>query len=290
MDNDVIVSIGIPVFNAGKYLGFAIDSVLAQTFGKFELIITSDGSFDESVEIAQRYSDQRIKLIIDDTNRGIPYRLNQQVKLARGRYFARMDADDIMFPDRIEKQVKYLTDNPDKDVVGTEAVVIDEKNMVIGYRHSNPDFTSHTILKEILFIHPTVCGKKEWFVSHPYTDGLSGVEDYYLWNTTLKESRFHIMTLPLMFYRDPPSASVETYLNRQKVLRKVFKMLYTGNYIKNSQFLSLITTCGLKSLIYFILHKVNLSGILITGRNTRLGKIQQNNYQALLEKIISDER
>lgn len=286
----MIVSIGIPVYNAGKYLNYAIDSVLAQTFGKFELIITSDGSSDESAEIALRYNDPRIKLIIDDTNRGIPYRLNQQVSLARGRYFARMDADDIMFPERIAKQVNYLTEHPDADVVGTEAVVIDEKNKVIGYRHSNPDFTSKTILKEILFIHPTVCGKTEWFVSHPYTDGLSGVEDYYLWNTTVKESRFHIMSFPLMFYRDPPSVSVGTYLNRQRVLRKIYKILYTSNQITNSQFRRLSVTCRLKSIIYFIMSKLSFSGSLIARRNTRLDQNQLDNYQALLQKIISDRR
>lgn len=287
MDNDVIVSIGMPVYNAGRYLRFAIDSVLAQTFPDFELIITSDGSSDDSVEIAGSYNDPRIRLIIDNTNRGVPYRINQQIKMARGRFFARMDADDIMFPWRIEKQLKYLLDHPETDVTGSEAVVIDEKNIVIGYRNSNPEFTSETILKEILFNHPTICGKKEWFTCHPYNEELSGAEDYYLWNTTLRESKFHIMTFPLMFYRDPPSSSVETYLRRQKVLRKVFKILYADNLITKSQFRKLTAACRSKSMIYSILSVMNLSGTLIARRNRRLDSEHQNNYQNLLHSIIS---
>ena len=130
MDHPIIVSIGMPVFNAEKHLKIAIDSVLNQDFKEFELIISDDGSTDNSLNIIQSYTDKRIKLLSDSSNKGIGYRLNEQIALSKGVYFARMDSDDIMFPDRILEQVKFLQEHPNVDVVGGSAVVINEYDQI----------------------------------------------------------------------------------------------------------------------------------------------------------------
>ena len=163
MDPVIDVTIGIPVFNAGRFLHYAINSVLNQTFKNFELIITDDGSTDDSLVIARSYNDIRIKVTSDDTNKGIYYRLNEQISMAKGKFFFRMDADDLMFPARIEKQVSFLENHPDVDVIGSQAIVIDDNNMILGFRDSKLPESFDEVLRKVIFIHPTVAGRTEWF-------------------------------------------------------------------------------------------------------------------------------
>lgn len=127
------ITIGIPFYNAGRYLASSIRSVLGQTYSGFELILSDDGSTDGSLQIAESFNDPRIRLVSDGANRGIAFRLNEQISLANGTFFARMDADDLMFPDRIEKQLSFL-ERYGYDVTGTQAVVIDHNNEVMGLR------------------------------------------------------------------------------------------------------------------------------------------------------------
>ena len=113
------VTIGIPFYNAKHTLADAIRSVFAQTFQDWELILADDGSTDGSAEIARMVDDPRVTVISDGMNRGLPYRLNKITELARADYIARMDADDLMHPERLTLQVQYLDANPAVDVVST---------------------------------------------------------------------------------------------------------------------------------------------------------------------------
>ena len=88
MDANVKISIGIPIYNAERFLESAIKSVLNQSFKEFELILSDDGSTDSSLEIASSFNDSRIRILNDDQNRGIAFRLNEKIRLARGKYFA----------------------------------------------------------------------------------------------------------------------------------------------------------------------------------------------------------
>ena len=132
MCNDILVTIGIPFFKDKEYLSAAIQSVINQTYQNWELILMDDGSSDGSLEIAKSFKDKRIRIVSDGKNKGLPSRLNEIVGLARGEFVARMDADDIMHPERIEKQVDYLIDHPEVNVLGTMAYVIDASNSIIG--------------------------------------------------------------------------------------------------------------------------------------------------------------
>lgn len=108
----------------------AICSVLNQSYIDWELLLLDDGSTDESLNIAKSFTDGRIKIISDGMNRGLIYRLNESINMARGKFYARMDADDIMHPDRIKKQVECLSRNVRVDVVGTAWYSIDCNNRV----------------------------------------------------------------------------------------------------------------------------------------------------------------
>ena len=104
-----LVYVGIPFYNAEKYLDYAIRSVLNQTYTNWKMTLIDDGSTDSSLALARKYtSDTRVKVISDGRNKGLVYRLNELVKLSDCKYFVRMDADDIMHPQRLEKQLRYL--------------------------------------------------------------------------------------------------------------------------------------------------------------------------------------
>jgi glycosyltransferase involved in cell wall biosynthesis len=289
MDSDVMVTIGIPVYNAGKYLKNAIDSVLSQTYPHIEVLIIIDGATDDSIDIVKRYNDPRIRLIADAENRGIACRLNQQMNLAKGDYFARMDADDIMFPDRIEKQVEFMLENPDIDAIGSQAVVIDDNNNIIGYRESDTVFSVSSIQNRILFIHPTVFGKRAWFLKNPYSEDLDGVEDYFLWNTAFRGSKFCVLNIPLVFYRDPPVSSISTYLKRQKQLRRALVRLSHVPVMSNFRFCKLSVKSMLKSVIYSVLGKINFSKYLMARRNIPVPSDDLYLYSGMLEKIIKSD-
>src|SRR5690242_9380591 len=98
----------MPVYNASSYLREAIESILNQTYSNFEFIIINDGSTDNSLEIIRSYHDPRISVVNNETNLGIIKTRNKGLKLAKGKYIANMDADDISLSSRLEKQVQYL--------------------------------------------------------------------------------------------------------------------------------------------------------------------------------------
>jgi glycosyltransferase involved in cell wall biosynthesis len=121
-----LISVLMPVYNARRYLAEAVESILNQTFGDFEFLIVDDGSTDDSAEILRGFAarDARIRLV-SRPNTGYLVALNEMLGKARGELIARMDADDIALPDRFERQVAFLRDNPDHLVVGCRVLLID---------------------------------------------------------------------------------------------------------------------------------------------------------------------
>ncbi len=128
-----LVTVVITVYNGEKYLAEAIESVLNQTYRSLELILVNDGSKDRSLEIIQNYAakDDRI-VVVDHPNKGISASNNAALAIAKGFYYAKIDADDTMSPLRIEKQVAYLENNPEVSMVSCQAFYINGKGKVIG--------------------------------------------------------------------------------------------------------------------------------------------------------------
>lgn len=196
------VSIGLPFRNAALTLRQAIESVQGQTFSDFELILLDDGSTDNSRKILQEFADERFRIVVDGQSLGLAHRLNQCIRLAQGTYFARMDADDIMFPKRLERQVREMLCDPTLDVVGTDALAIDHRSRLLGpYPSRDPSTDPWTVVREGIFIHPTIMGKIEWFRSNPYSERCYRAEDLELWTRSCSFSHFHVIHEPLLFYR-----------------------------------------------------------------------------------------
>jgi len=127
-----LITVALPVFNAGHFLEIAVRSIVNQTFSDWELLIIDDGSTDDALHSINKLLDARIRILRDGLNKGLPERLNQAIDLARGKFFARMDQDDVSFPERFARQLKYLKDNPQVDVVAVQSVTVSDDNMIIG--------------------------------------------------------------------------------------------------------------------------------------------------------------
>lgn len=280
----------MPAFNAERFIAQAIKSVLNQTFSDFELIITDDGSTDRTVEIAQSFNDPRITVISDGENKGISYRLNQQIDLAKGKYFARMDADDIMFSDRIEFQVNFLRAHPDIDLIGGGAIIIDDNSKIIGKREINKKcikLTPDEIRKGNSFIHPTVMGKVEFFKNFGYCDKYKGVEDVYLWHQSCNNCNLYILQKKVLFYRDPLKYKISTFLFRSKQSRKLLRDPdFLHIYERHSKFKRLFKNY-IQTIIVPIISFLGLDAFLIKRRNQRCN--DSKSYNTILETVLSDK-
>ena len=145
MRNRPAVTVGMPFRNPGPFLEYAVRSLFAQTFDDWELVLIDDGSTDESVKLAAGIDDARVRLIRDGRALGLVPRLNQVIDLSRGRYIARMDADDMIHPHRLSAQLEFLEKNTGTDVVDSGAVILDAERNPVGVRGlerpSIPDVT-----------------------------------------------------------------------------------------------------------------------------------------------------
>jgi glycosyltransferase involved in cell wall biosynthesis len=127
-----VISIVLPVFNAEKYLAATINSLLNQSYPNFELIAIDDGSIDKSLTILESFSDPRIKVFQNEQNRGIVYTRNRGLAIMQGDYYAPFDADDLAHPNKLEKQLEFLEENPDFGMVGSWVTLIDDKGRDTG--------------------------------------------------------------------------------------------------------------------------------------------------------------
>lgn len=198
------VSVGMPVFNAERTVYAAIRSILEQTYRNWELLIVDDGSTDKSLQIAQRFTDARIRIISNGKHQGIVARLNQAIDESKGEFFARMDSDDISYPRRIECQLSYLARNPNIDLVGSHVLVFGLGGCPHGKRNP-PERHNEICAKPIAGFpipHPTYLGKAEWFRGYKYKKEAMRCEDQDLLLRSYRFSRFAIVPEILLGYRE----------------------------------------------------------------------------------------
>ncbi|RLD50552.1 MAG: hypothetical protein DRI94_08330 [Bacteroidetes bacterium] len=198
-----LVSIILPVYNAEKYLKFAIDSVLSQTYEKFELIIINDGSTDSSFEIIKSYSDNRIKLINHNNNIGYVYRLNEGIEISKGVFIARIDSDDIWKTNKLSEQIKAFEKNTNLFFIATDFNMIDKNGKVISIvKNSKYSNIKNNILKKSLICHSSIIFKKDICKSIGiYNENIKYAEDYNYWIRILSKYDGIILPQTLTDYR-----------------------------------------------------------------------------------------
>lgn len=211
-----LVTIAIPIYNAERFLIDAVQSCINQTYRNWELLLMCDGSTDNSVAIANAMAakDNRIQVLDDGENKGLIYRLNQSINIARGEFYARMDADDIMYTTRIAEQVDFLESHSEIDLVGSSIMTIDDKNNIIGSGYYNGVVHS--------FVHPSVMGRTKWFKENLYALWPTRAEDKELWLRTSSISNFYAIGKPLLFYREFGVPTFQKYYATQKTLLRIY--------------------------------------------------------------------
>lgn len=263
----VRVTIGIPFFNASNTLRAAIQSVLAQTFTDWELILVNDGSTDSSRSIASEISDSRITLVSLTTNRGLVWGLNEIARRASGEYLARMDADDLMHPRRIERQVQFLDQHPDIQMLSTAAYVIDADGLPVGMRALRPpDTRPSALLRRNLIVHPSVMGRTAWFRENPYDPDYPRSEDHELWCRTCQKTAWGHLPEPLLFLRDCASAQVAKYAASCRSDRRIYRS-YGPTQVGRVRTAMLLMGGFAKPLIYSAMVRLGLEAELLRGRN-----------------------
>lgn len=201
------VTVLMAVYNCEKYLKEAIDSILGQTYPDYEFFIINDNSTDNSVKIIQSYSDDRIRLIHNEKNMGLPATLNRGIELATGEYIARMDPDDISLPTRISKQVNFMDNNPEVGICGTWIKYIGVswrpwRSTIYKYPINYRDIKARSLFCSN-FCHPSVIMRKSLLEKFrlKYDPEHYDAEDYGLWQKC--SFCFPLANLPeaLLLYR-----------------------------------------------------------------------------------------
>lgn len=283
------VSIGIPFYNPGQYFQAAISSVLQQTFQDFELILLDDGSTDDSLAIAQSFNDQRIKIISDGKNRGLPARLNELINLSSGEFIARMDADDLISRNRIALQVEFLTANPQLNLVSTGICSITNNNKVIGYRESRKQHqqltTSATIFGRADIAHATIMARKTWYQRNNYNENAKLMEDYQLWIDASIRNDLAVgyISTPLYFYREESSVSSQKAIN---AYRNQFKIIY-DNYFMHlniNEKIHFTMLSAIKITAVYVLNLLRNASLLLKLRNKNTQQ-DSNKLRALQNEL-----
>ena len=215
-----LISVLMPVYNTKEeYLRTSIESILNQTFTDFEFIIVNDGSTNNAEEVILSYKDNRIKYVKQE-NQGIVGALNNAWSKASGKYIARMDSDDIAYPERFAKQVNFLEENPEYSLVGSWAKIIPSKNII----KLPQDIKIMDLLADCMFIHPSIMFNKADFEKFnlQYETGFEYAEDYCLYANAVKYLKMTNLQEVLLDYRVYPENSSSK--NRDVRIRSSFKV------------------------------------------------------------------
>lgn len=287
------ITVLMPVFNGEKYINQAVDSILNQTSKDFEFLIINDGSSDNTAEILRNYNDHRIRIIHNEKNIGLTRSLNKGIKLSQGEYIARMDADDISLPTRLERQVKFLQENMKIALLGTFSHLIDDKGRIIGGLYKPTDY--HIIKKDLKhinsFVHGSVMIRKEPLLTiGKYDVFFKRAQDYDLW---LRLSQEHpVVNLPEYLYKHRiHNESIEIKYRKEQIMYCLLALIKNDNStvdILADELIGLI----IKANLY---HRYSLPNVLswisrITFRHMGKIEVYRKFYHLKFKKYINDFR
>lgn len=258
------ISVIMPVHNGEKYLAEAIDSILNQSFIDFEFIIIDDGSTDHTIDIVRKYDDPRIILIINEYNLGIAKSINKGINLARGKYIARMDCDDISLPERLVKQITFLEKNPSICVVACRAGLIDSNGNDLRMCLSEPQTIEEikTQLPRInCIVHPSVMIRADVAKTYQYNEKMvtkrRDYEDYELWLRLISDNHKIAKSSEILIKHRMHSESfmggIDYIPNRSNIIRTktnfILNRFRQGDF---SWFNVKVTYCMILDIVYWI--------------------------------------
>lgn len=246
----MLITVLMPVYNCELYIKEAVESILSQTYSDFEVLIIDDASTDKTVSIIKSYPDSRIQLIEKPVNSGYTNSLNQGLKLAKGKYIARMDGDDISLPERFAKQVAFLEKNPEVVLCGTSYEIMgDLKQTIIPEKH---DDIKLALLKINCLAHPSVMIRKSTLMDFSITYDVSKepAEDYALWVKLVSIGKSHNLQEILLKYRihDNSVSRQKTENQENKAIEARFQLLNNLDVVFENYEIKLVKKCFKKKV------------------------------------------
>lgn len=268
----------MPIYNAGEYLRLAVLSIINQTFTSWEMLIIDDGSTDNALDSIADIQDERIHILTDGTNKGLAARLNEAIDLAKGHYIARMDQDDISYPDRFERQVQELESEQGLDLVAVRAITISSNNQVTGILPCaiSGKGISAKPWRGFYMPHPTWMGKIDWFRRYRYaTPGPYFCEDQELLLRSYEKSNFLMITEPLFAYRVRGEINYRKLVKTRWTLLKIQLRHFVLAWQLHFAFMSVITFFG--RMLLDLMRSVSLSiHPIIKIHDTKISSKWQN--------------
>ena len=216
--NEPLVTVLMPVYNGAAYLKDAIESILQQTYVDFVFLIINDGSTDDTEKIILSFNDNRIQYVKNAENLKLVNTLNKGLSLVRTKYVARIDADDVSLPERLERQVSYMEQNPDVGVSGTWCRTFGDGNpAVIKYEVANSDICFKQ-LYQIQIVHPSCIMRMSVLnqLDLVYDESYLHAEDYELFTRLSHITKLANIPEILHLYRKHDEAVSILYKNQQK--------------------------------------------------------------------------
>ena len=223
------ITIVMPVYNGTATLDSAIRSIQNQTLDAWELVLVDDASSDDLRSIVTPFGDPRIQVVHNTANLGLAASLNRAVEIATAPYIARMDADDVSYPERLERQYDFMEKHHSVDLVGSGALVFKAMGEAIGIM---PATATHQAICDggltgaFPLHHPTWMGKKEWFRRHSYDPLFSKAQDYELLLRASRTSNYANVQEILLGYRWEESRLRKRLLTRHFVLKALAKNMF----------------------------------------------------------------
>lgn len=200
MKNNTIVSVIMPVYNCVAYIEDAVSCVLNQTFTDFELLIIDDASTDGTTTILKKFTDTRIKLILKPVNQGVSSAVNDGFRLAKGKYIARMDGDDVIVKERLEKQVDILDNNPNIYICGSLVQYFGNSNSVVSFKETHEEIITELLLYCSICMGASMFRRKE-LSSYFFDENKKSGEDYDFWTKVAWLGEIYNIQEVLLLYR-----------------------------------------------------------------------------------------
>jgi glycosyltransferase involved in cell wall biosynthesis len=289
--SSALVSVLMPVYNAGDFVKGSIESILKQSYSNFELIIINDGSTDTSEEIILSIKDPRIQYFKNESNLGLIKTLNKGIDLCKGEYIARIDADDISLPERLKKQIEFMEKNREVGVCGSDYIHFGKGKQMVLTAHHEHDWILGWMLFNSSVVHPALMIRTSVIKNeNPYFNSdYKHVEDYELWSRLIFKVKFADVPETLLKYRIHASQVSRQYRNEQ---------IENGNKVRRN----LLENAGFKfGEREFKVHCLLGNSQIITSLNDLavlsvwFSKMLEQNKkinlidQAILEKILAKQ-
>lgn len=187
-----LVSVIMPAYNGEKYIGEAIESILAQTYSDWELIIVEDASTDNTLQVIKEYQDPRIRLFVNEKNSGIAVTTNRAISESKGKYLALLDDDDVAEKERLELQVNYLESHPEIDILGGRSTFMAENGDMMwsgGVPRYNPNYIKAVLLFRCMdFMNSTAMIRSDFVKKNKlfYRENCYGMQDLFFYMESSK--------------------------------------------------------------------------------------------------------